>query len=270
MPDSKRPLKVFLSYSSQDKPVVRELVRRLASEGWIDPWVDEKKLLPGQDWRTKIEEAVETSDIVIICLSSNSVTKEGFVQKELRYAREIAFEKPDDTIFLIPLRLDDCTVPRGLRFYQWADYFLDKKDETYDSLVKSLKLRYEQKLKLEEEERSRQDKARKEREAAEKAASEKAEKEAIEKARLGGRTKRRKATKAKTSHSDMNPARRSSILSSESDSEKLWGNDSPYKQWFSAVVQPIVDDPVKLFGYTLDSILFCFFLLADSIIIADT
>ena len=70
----KRPLKVFLCHASQDKPVVRELSQRLASEGWIDPWVDEKKLLPGHDWRTKIEEAVETSDIVIICLSSNSVS----------------------------------------------------------------------------------------------------------------------------------------------------------------------------------------------------
>jgi formylglycine-generating enzyme required for sulfatase activity len=174
MPEEpKRPLKVFLCHASQDKPVVRELSRRLASEGWVDPWVDEKKLLPGHDWRTIIEEAVETSDIVIICLSSNSVTKEGFVQKELRYAREIAFEKPDETIFLIPLRLDDCTVPRGLRFYQWADYFGEKKEETYDALLESLKLRHEQKLKLEEVERAQKEKQ--ERDAAEKAAQKEAE-----------------------------------------------------------------------------------------------
>ena len=102
MPEEKRQLRVFLSYASQDKPVVRELSRRLVKEGWINPWVDEKKLLPGQDWRLKIEEAVETSDIVIICLSGRSVSKEGHVQKELRYAREIALEKPEETIFLIP------------------------------------------------------------------------------------------------------------------------------------------------------------------------
>jgi formylglycine-generating enzyme required for sulfatase activity len=191
MPEAKRPLKVFLSYASQDRPVVRELSRQLASEGWIDPWVDEKKLLPGQDWRTKIEEAVETSEVVIVCLSTNSVSKEGFVQKELRYAREISFEKPDETIFLIPLRLDDCTVPRGLRFFQWADYFGDKKDETYDDLLKSLMLRYEQKLKLEAEEHARKEKAEKERIALD----EKARKEADEKARLEAeeRTRRERA-----------------------------------------------------------------------------
>ncbi len=149
MPEPQRPLKVFLSYASQDKPVVRELSRLLAGEGWIDPWIDEKKLLPGQDWRLKIEEAVETSDIVIICLSNNSVSKEGFIQKELRYAKEIALEKPDETIFLIPLRLDDCETPRGLRFYQWGDYFGEKKDETYTVLLQSLELRYQQKLMLE-------------------------------------------------------------------------------------------------------------------------
>lgn len=182
MTESNRPLKVFLSYASQDKSAVQELSERLVSEGWIDPWVDEKKLLPGQDWRLKIDEAVETSDIVIICLSDNSVTKEGYVQKELRYAREIALEKPEETIFLVPLRLDECEVPRGLRFYQWVDYFGKKKDESYKALVESLKLRYEEKLQLEKVERDRREKERLEREAAEKAEREKVEREAFQRA----------------------------------------------------------------------------------------
>jgi formylglycine-generating enzyme required for sulfatase activity len=166
MPEAKHPLKVFLCHASQDKPVVRELSRRLVGEGWIDTWQDEKNLLPGQDWRVKIEEAVEDADVVIICLSNHSVSKEGHVQKELRYAREIALEKPEDAIFLIPLRLDECEVPRGLRFYQWVDYFGEKKDSSYIALVTSLRLRYEQKLKAEKEERLRREEQ--EREAAEK------------------------------------------------------------------------------------------------------
>jgi formylglycine-generating enzyme required for sulfatase activity len=182
MPEEKRPLKVFLSYASQDKPVVRELSRRLVGEGWIDTWFDEKKLLPGQDWRLKIEDAVETSDIVIICLSHNSVTKEGYVQKEIRYAREIALEKPEETIFIIPLRLDGCDVPRGLRFYQWVDYFGEKKDEAYKALLESLKWRHDQKLRIEEQGRVRQEREKVEREAAEKAAREEAERKAAEKA----------------------------------------------------------------------------------------
>ncbi len=156
MLEMKRPLQVFLCHASQDKPVVRELAQRLFAEGWIDPWLDEKKLLPGQDWRLKIEEAVETSDVVIICLSCNSVTKEGYVQKELRYAREIALEKPEGTIFLVPLRLDDCEVPRELRFYQWVDYFGEKKEGAYRALLESLKVRNKQRLRIEERETTQQ------------------------------------------------------------------------------------------------------------------
>ena len=131
MLNSDRKLRIFLCHASQDKPIVRELSQRLAEESWIDPWLDEKKLLPGEDWRISIEKAVESADLVVICLSHNSVNKEGFVQKELRYAREISLEKPEGAIFLIPLRLDECDVPRGLRFLQWADYFGVAKEESY-------------------------------------------------------------------------------------------------------------------------------------------
>ena len=45
MPTTDRKLRVFLYHALQDKPVVRELYHRLLAEGWIDPWLDEEKLL---------------------------------------------------------------------------------------------------------------------------------------------------------------------------------------------------------------------------------
>ncbi len=56
--DPLRELRVFLCHASQDKPVVRELYQRLLTAGWIDPWLDEEKLLPGQDWYRKSAKAV--------------------------------------------------------------------------------------------------------------------------------------------------------------------------------------------------------------------
>ncbi|MBN1453241.1 MAG: toll/interleukin-1 receptor domain-containing protein [Anaerolineales bacterium] len=53
-----RKLRVFLCHSSNDKPAVCELYQRLKSEGWIDSWLDEEKLYPGQDWDLEIEKAV--------------------------------------------------------------------------------------------------------------------------------------------------------------------------------------------------------------------
>lgn len=136
-----RPLRVFLCHSSNDKPAVRELYQKLRAESWIQPWLDEEELFPGMDWETEIEKAVEASDVVIVFLSNNSINKRGFVQKELRYALDIALEMPEETIFIIPLRLEECTPPRSLRDWQFADYFKGQSEKGVERLLVSLKLR---------------------------------------------------------------------------------------------------------------------------------
>jgi len=139
-------LHIFLCHASQDKPVVRDVYKQLATEGWIDPWLDEENLLPGQDWDTEIEVAVEASDAVIVFLSTTSVTKEGYIQHELKFALDIALDKPETSIFIIPVRLDDCYPPRRLRNLQYVDYFPASSLNTkYQQLRKSLQIRYEQK-----------------------------------------------------------------------------------------------------------------------------
>ena len=134
-----RPLSVFLCHASQDKPAVRELYKRLAAEKWIDPWLDEENLLPGQDFDYEINKAVHDADVIIICLSQVSVAKEGYVNKEIRHALDVADEKPEGAIYIIPLRLDKCepTFDR-LKKLHWADYFTPS---AHEKLLKSLKLR---------------------------------------------------------------------------------------------------------------------------------
>lgn len=58
---SRRPLKAFLCHASGDKPSVWELYKRLTTEG-VDVWLDKEKLLPGQDWRLEIPNAVREAD----------------------------------------------------------------------------------------------------------------------------------------------------------------------------------------------------------------
>lgn len=135
--EAKRQLKVFLCHASGDKPSVRDLYKRLVAEG-VDAWLDQEKLLPGQDWRVEIPRAVREADVVVICLSNKSITKEGYVQKEIKFALDSAEEKPEGTIFLIPARLEDCVVPERLDRWQWVDLF----DENgFMKLLRSLKLR---------------------------------------------------------------------------------------------------------------------------------
>jgi outer membrane protein assembly factor BamD (BamD/ComL family) len=132
-----RPLKAFLCHASGDKPAVREMYKRLVFEG-VDAWLDKENLLPGQDWRVEIPRAVKEADVVIIFLSKNSISKEGYVQKEIKFALDIAEEKPEGAIFLIPARLEECVVPERISRWHWVDLY----DENgFVKLLRSLKLR---------------------------------------------------------------------------------------------------------------------------------
>ena len=137
MTTTNRPLRVFLCHSSHDKPVVRGLYQKLHAEPWIQPWLDEEELYPGEDWDLAIQKAVEESDVVLVCLSNNSITKRGYIQKELRYVVDIALEIPEEEIFVIPLRLEECTPPRSLRDWQYSDYFEGKRERAYQRLMAS-------------------------------------------------------------------------------------------------------------------------------------
>lgn len=139
VPEKKRLLKVFLCHASGDKPPVRDLYKRLTAEG-VDAWLDKEKLLPGQDWRMEIPKAVREADVVVVCLSNKSITKEGYVQKEIKFALDIAEEKPEGTIFLIPARLEDCVVPERLSRWHWVDLY---EENGFIQLLRSLKLRAE-------------------------------------------------------------------------------------------------------------------------------
>ena len=133
------PLRIFLCHSSGDKPAVRNLYQRLSGEGY-DPWLDEEDLLPGQEWELEIAKAVKTSDVVIVCLSHKAINKSGYVQKEIEFALDKAEEQPEGTIFLIPLKLEECDVPERLQRWQWVNLFEEK---GHERLMSSLRLRAE-------------------------------------------------------------------------------------------------------------------------------
>ncbi len=135
--NSKRNLKVFLCHASNDKSTVENYYNILVKDG-IDAWLDKKNLIPGQDWQIEIPKAVRDSDVVIVFLSSLSVNKEGFVQKEIRVALDTADEKPEGTIFIIPARLENCQVPARLAKFQWVDLF---EEDGYERLFMALEIR---------------------------------------------------------------------------------------------------------------------------------
>ncbi|MFN6468925.1 MAG: toll/interleukin-1 receptor domain-containing protein [Nostoc sp. SerVER01] len=138
---------IFIAHASEDKPIVRELYTLLKQSGF-NPWLDEKELLPGQNWRDEIPKALRKSDLLIVCLSSQSVSKRGYVQREFKQALNLLSEMPTGTIYLIPLKLDDCEIPDlrqneygiNLRDIQWLNYW---EENGYERLVMSIKHQWE-------------------------------------------------------------------------------------------------------------------------------
>jgi hypothetical protein len=188
MTTEKRLLKVFLCHARADKPKVRELYSYLRRRR-IRPWLDEVDLVGGQDWQVEIPKALATSDAIIICLTKSSVDKEGYVQREIKFALDKALEMPEGHIALIPVRFEDCKVPDSLSRFQWVDLF---EEAGYAKMMRALKFRADQlklatvelsKKELEEEKLAREKAAREQaHKAGEKAAQEEAEREKAERA----------------------------------------------------------------------------------------
>ena len=126
--------KVFLSYASEDFPYVKPFYDKLKEQG-LRPWLDREDLLPGVDWDREIVRQIRQSHFVLFCISKRSRTKRGYIQKELRTALEAFQEVPSGQTFLIPVRLEECTVPDELLKYQYADIFLNG---GFDKLLKSM------------------------------------------------------------------------------------------------------------------------------------
>jgi len=130
-----RPPRLFLCHGSEDKPTIRELRHQLLAIG-TKPWLDEEELFPGQDWKLEITRAIQKSDLVLVCLSSNTVSKSGVVQREIKEALAAASKRPGGEMFIIPARLDDCILPESLEHLQSVDLF---RENGFERLVQSLK-----------------------------------------------------------------------------------------------------------------------------------
>jgi TIR domain len=122
--DSNHP-RIFIAYAAEDKAVAEQLFSALCARGFA-AWLDRRKLLPGQNWPLRIEEAIASSDFFIACFSKRSVRKRGGFQAEIRYALDCANRVPLDDVFIIPVRLDDCRVPARIqKETQYVDLFPD-------------------------------------------------------------------------------------------------------------------------------------------------
>src|SRR5437762_3928135 len=132
MPDE-FPYDVFLSHSTKDKGVVREVAQRLRKNGlkvWFDEWV----LKPGDSIPAKIEEGLEHSRVLVLCMSANAFGSD-WAQLE---AGTFRFRDPlNKERRFIPLRLDNAPIKGSLAQFLHINWPLANREQGFAKLFEA-------------------------------------------------------------------------------------------------------------------------------------
>ena len=125
------PGHAFISYVHEDANRVKRLVRILEAAR-IKVWQDTADILPGQDWKNAIKDAIKTGSLAFIaCFSENSQQRQKtFQNEELILAAEEMRQHQYGVTWLIPVRFANCDIPpidlgndRTLRSLHHVDLF---------------------------------------------------------------------------------------------------------------------------------------------------
>ena len=100
---------IFLSYSSEDLPRLRGLIRALEQHGWSVWW--DRTILPGRTFDQAIEEALDAARCVMVVWSQHSVLSDWVKTEAAEGARRA---------ILVPVLLDEVRVPLEFRRIQAA------------------------------------------------------------------------------------------------------------------------------------------------------
>lgn len=96
---------VFVSYASENADAARCIADALLELGFSDVWLDKKKLIGGDDWSDRIEEAIAKCDFFMPVLSREAdARREGVYWDEWQTALERARRIKD--VYLLPVGID--------------------------------------------------------------------------------------------------------------------------------------------------------------------
>ena len=112
---------------------MREIYLHLIAAG-VDAWLVKEKILPGQDWKQEIHNAILNADVVVVGISGRLTQLESR-QKEIWAAFDSVIEQLDNAKLVIPVRLEASDLPENLRNWQPIDLF---EEDGYECLMHAL------------------------------------------------------------------------------------------------------------------------------------
>jgi WD40 repeat protein/energy-coupling factor transporter ATP-binding protein EcfA2 len=116
---------VFLSYNSQDKPLVEQIARWLEDSAGFSVWLDRWNLIPGDPWQEEIENALDQSGCCAVFLGPGRPG--AWQNEEMRSALDQRVSQ--NTIRVVPVLLPgavrpgrESKLPRFLRRLTWVKF----------------------------------------------------------------------------------------------------------------------------------------------------
>jgi hypothetical protein len=102
----KRQPSAFVSYASQDAAAARRIAESLVQTGFGVVWLDQKVLITGDDWSSRIDDAIDSCDFFVPVLSQQAdQRREGVFWEEWRKAVRRSMRIND--AFLLPVGIDE-------------------------------------------------------------------------------------------------------------------------------------------------------------------
>ena len=125
---------VFLSHSSKDKEIVRNLAEKLKADG-VKVWFDEWSIELGDSIPSKIEEGLEQSRILILAMSANAFGSD-WVSLERNLA--IFHDLQNKEQHFVPVRLDNSEIKSSLKQFAYLDLH-KQTEENYQRLFSKIR-----------------------------------------------------------------------------------------------------------------------------------
>jgi len=123
--------KVFLCHSSSDRTAVHRIAKSLVDKGcrvWLDAW----EIRIGDNIVAKINDGLASSDLLAVALSREAINSE-WVMNE--WTAKFIMAAGTQNVTVLPLLLEDCTIPPLLRPLRYADF---RSPNEYDDTVTNL------------------------------------------------------------------------------------------------------------------------------------
>jgi len=112
---------------------VRAIAERLRADG-LRVWFDESEIKPGDNIPAKIEEGLERSRVLVLCMSANAFGSD-WAQLE---AGTFRFRDPlNKERRFIPLRLDDAPIKGSLAQFLYINWLPANREQEYSKLIDS-------------------------------------------------------------------------------------------------------------------------------------